>query len=138
MFDYKQYFYNIWMKGKHLKKLEEDEQLIYDIMQEHIEYYYHYECANTDDFQYSDDAPNPFFHITLHLILDKLLNDPKYPFFQEAFAKLLKANDKHSAEHLLIDKILSSLDFEGMQDNLSILGLNININELRKYFQEIT
>jgi len=105
----KQIFYNIWIKGKHFKKLTKEEEKIYNIMQEHYEYYVHYEVANTDELDYNKEDFNPFLHISLHLILEKTLENKKYAFIEDGIKKLTEKFGKHNSEHIFIEKLLQYL-----------------------------
>ncbi|MBP7654341.1 DUF1841 family protein [Candidatus Dependentiae bacterium] len=98
------------MKGKHFQVLNSDEEFIYDIMNDHPEYYVHYECANNEDFDYENsESTNPFLHLSLHIILKKVLQSCKVNELNLFYNELLKKAENHYAEHILINEFLNEL-----------------------------
>lgn len=108
--EYKNQFHQIWIKGKHFQKLTAEEELIYDIMNEHPEYYVHYECGDNLDFDYEkSENINPFLHISLHIILKKILNSNQLEELNILYSNLLKKAEEHYAEHILLEELLNEL-----------------------------
>jgi len=122
--NWKPQFYEIWMKGKHFQKLNIGEQILYDIMQEHPEYYVHYEAANTDDFDYSKTETNPFFHISLHSLIrvffeKDIIQGAKEiaDRLRENYNKLIECCGRHSAEHLIMNECIELILKENSIDS---------------------
>ncbi|HPG30854.1 MAG TPA: DUF1841 family protein [bacterium] len=108
--EYKNQFHHIWIKGKHFQKLTPEEEFIYGIMNDHPEYYVHYECGDGMDFNYEKSGEiNPFLHISLHIILKKILKSNQFDELNSLYSNLLEKAEEHCAEHILLEELLNEL-----------------------------
>jgi len=141
--EYKKYFYDIWMRGKHFKSLNESERKVYELMDKHIQYYVHFEAANTDDFDYEkSNEGNPFYHLSLHLTLGHYLQNSNFKILKDTFLDLSKYYNNHEAEHILIEAIVESLSHaavNALETSSELLTDQINpdINILAELIKKI-
>ena len=116
MFSRSQYF-EIWKKVKAGNKLEGEEKIIGELMQQHKEFYNEWESTNFD-YEYDPDTEvNPFLHIQFDLIVMNQMNNNNPAQTKITYDSLIKHNHSHlEATHkiasVLAEEIWSVFSFK--------------------------
>ena len=107
----RQRFFEIWQNVCEGEGLEGEEKAIAAAMAEHKEYYDTWEMAdNLADYEYDPETEvNPFFHITMHTIVENqiAMNTPK-----EVAMTLEKLMTKGESRHEAVHEIGAALSEE--------------------------
>lgn len=117
--DVRQRFVSCWEKHRQGVALEPLEKQIVDVIVEHPEY--HPLLQNPEvlqmEFDINDQNPNPFLHMGMHLALrEQVGTDRPGGIASVTRSLLLKYQDGHQVEHLMMDCLAQSL-WEAQQNS---------------------
>ncbi|MCD4783690.1 MAG: DUF1841 family protein [Candidatus Eremiobacteraeota bacterium] len=92
---------DVWKKGKNEIKLKIDEQEIYEIMKMHPEYHKFFDSGDVFNMLNKKEKTNPFFHIILHTLVKKQVDEREPGIVRAAYHHLVnnKDIDSHEAYH---------------------------------------
>ncbi len=102
----RQMFYNAWMKHRQNAELEPMEKQVVSLLEDHPEYHALIENPDAIDSDYTPEhgTLNPFLHLSLHLALrEQVGTDRPKGIASVTRSLLLKHQDGHEVEHLMID-----------------------------------
>lgn len=102
----------IWQKMKAHKPLPDDEQLIGKIMSEHPEFHNTWEFADVlNDVDYDlQSEVNPYFHVTIHSMVERQLAQNEPNEVRELYEALLSRRMKrHTIIHRLGDILFTEI-----------------------------
>lgn len=110
----REFFFAVRRKMRTGSELEPIEAVLASVIERHPEYHAvldRPEAALTRDFDGSDGAPNPFFHMGLHIALIEQLQTDRPSGVREVYQQLVggKAVDAHAAEHRMMDCLADML-----------------------------
>ncbi len=103
----------IWKKRGEKKNLSKQDALFLQAMEEHKEYWNLWESGNVYEvLNYKNE--DPFFHITIHALVQKQIDEKEPPEVEKAYKHLLKKGaTPHQATHsigiILADEILQMM-----------------------------
>jgi hypothetical protein len=88
-------YFEIWKKVKAGNKLEGEEKIIGELMQQHKEFYNDWESTNFD-YEYDPDTEvNPFLHIQFDIIVVNQMNNDNPAQTKITYGNLIKHNHSH-------------------------------------------
>jgi len=99
-------FFNAWSRHLNNEHLEPMEKQIVSLLEEHPEYHKLVENRDSIDTDFNADhgTQNPFLHLSLHLALrEQVGTDRPKGIATLTRSLLLKHNDGHTVEHLMIE-----------------------------------
>lgn len=111
-----QFFLDVWQKREQKGSLSREELEILDAMEMHPEFVEYWEMDDIfETLNKGENQVNPFFHITLHNIIKKQIDDNNPAMVGKAYRHLVekKKADPHEALHslmiILADEIFNIL-----------------------------
>lgn len=122
-------YYEIWQKVKAGEELEGEEKIIGELMEQHEEYYEHWDSTNFNyEYDPEKDEVNPFMHLMLDTIVMKQLtaNEPKQTKF--IYNKLTAQGDTHLEAIHKIAYIAAEQIWEIMQEGKEFNEKNTSEN----------
>ena len=129
----RQLFFDTWEKNKTPKPLSMLEQQLIDVINYHPEYHPLLENPQVDQ-DYSTDN-NPFLHMGLHLSLREQLHTNRPAGIHTIHQQLLaETNDKHRAEHLMMD-VMAQVLWDAQQ-NGTLPDENSYLHSLKKLIRK--
>jgi len=108
----REYMAEIWRRKKSGEKLGENEALIASVMEEHNQYHEIWDNIEQYAGRFFDPTrePNPFFHVSFHVTLERQIraNDP--PCVRETIERLEKRDgDPHEARHAVMRALIKEV-----------------------------
>lgn len=125
---------NVWKKGKKGRKLNDDEQEIYETMKMHPEYH-DFLDADIFDTLNKREKENPFFHVILHTLLKKQIDKREPGIVRAAYHHLVnnRGIDSHEAYHSLM--IILADEMHNMMKSKGKFNMERYKNRIEKFFE---
>ena len=107
----RQFFRDAWRKHRERLPLVGAEATVIDLILRHPEYQplLENEVAILEEYTPERGETNPFLHLSLHLAIAEQLSIDQPHGIRAAFEKLAAQHDRHSAEHILLDALGTTL-----------------------------